>query len=141
MTRVFADTFYWVALANPSDDWHEKAKAISGALAPRKIVTTDEVLGEFVNWFRRRGGYWRAKAVQLARGILANHGVEVLHQTRHSFESGLVFFESRPDKDYSLTDCVSMHTLRQQGLKDVLTHDQHFLYEGFNPLLRDEPAV
>jgi len=141
MTRVFADTFYWVALANPRDHWHEKAKAVRGALATMKIVTTDEVLAEFVNWFHRRGRCWRVNAVRFARAILSNRSVEVLHQTRESFQSGLVFFESRPDKDYSLTDCVSMHTMRQQGLKDVLTHDQHFLHEGFNLLLQDEPAV
>jgi len=40
----------------------------------------------------------------------------------------------RRDKGYSLTDCIPMQTMRQQGLTEVLTHDRHFEQEGFRAL-------
>jgi hypothetical protein len=29
MRQVFADTFYWTALLNPRDEWHQRVKAYS----------------------------------------------------------------------------------------------------------------
>jgi hypothetical protein len=42
MSRVFADTVYWVARINPRDQWHAAYQAVSG----QALVTTDEVLDE-----------------------------------------------------------------------------------------------
>ena len=44
---------------------------------------------------------------------------------------------ARPDKGYSLTDCISMATMRKKGLTEVLTNDRHFEQEGFRALFRD----
>ncbi len=52
MRAVFADTFYWIALANRRDTWHEKAKFVSKSLGQVRVVTTDEVLIEFLNLVR-----------------------------------------------------------------------------------------
>jgi uncharacterized protein len=43
----------------------------------------------------------------------------------------------RLDKGYSLKDCISMHTMRQRGISEVLTNDRHFEQEGFRALFRD----
>jgi predicted nucleic acid-binding protein len=56
-------------------------------------------------------------------------------QSRATFLAGLALFEARPDKGYSLTDCVSMETMRQNGIREILTHDHHFTQEGFTILL------
>jgi len=42
-----------------------------------------------------------------------------------------------PDKGYSLTDCISMNTMRAEGLTEILTNDVHFTQEGFRALFRD----
>jgi len=47
---------------------------------------------------------------------------------------GLTLYEARPDKVYSLTDCISMQVMRREGLTDVLTNDHHFTQEGFHIL-------
>jgi predicted nucleic acid-binding protein len=39
------------------------------------------------------------------------------------------------DKEYSLTDCLSMRIMEQRGIEEVLTADQHFAQAGFRPLL------
>ena len=49
---------------------------------------------------------------------------------------GLDFYVSRADKAYSLVDCISMDTIRQMGLTEVLTNDHDFTQEGFIILLR-----
>jgi uncharacterized protein len=58
----------------------------------------------------------------------------VVPQTHASFLDGLALYEARPDKEYSLTDCISMQTMRRAGLSDVLTNDHHFRQEGFRIL-------
>jgi len=50
MTPVFADTSFYVAILNPSDSLHEKARAVAGTLH-EKIVTTEFVLIEVANFF------------------------------------------------------------------------------------------
>lgn len=50
--------------------------------------------------------------------------------------AGLDLYGARPDKGYSLTDCISMQTMRDRGIVEVLTHDHHFEQEGFVLLLR-----
>lgn len=54
-----------------------------------------------------------------------------MEQSHQSFLGGLNLYEQRVDKGYSLTDCVSMNTMRKLGIREVLTHDRHFAQEGF----------
>ncbi len=53
------------------------------------------------------------------------------------FLSGFDLYRARPDKGYSLTDCISMQIMRREGLTDALTNDRHFEQEGFRALFRD----
>ncbi len=66
--------------------------------------------------------------------VLADPHMTVVPQTHASFLEGLALYESRPDKEYSLTDCISMQTMRREGLTDVLTNDHHCRQEGFRIL-------
>ena len=45
-------------------------------------------------------------------------------------------YKERANRGYSLTDCNSMLVMEDQGIKDVLTHDEHFQQAGFQALLR-----
>ncbi|NMG08470.1 PIN domain-containing protein [Brasilonema sp. UFV-L1] len=137
MKLVFADTFYWVALINPRDNWHKKAIEMTRSLELVQIVTTDEVLTEVLNFLCTYGNRMRQRNVQLIKDIIANPNIQVMQQTRESFLQGLELYESRLDKEYSLTDCISMQTMKQLGIIDVLTHDRHFVQEGFRILFQD----
>ncbi len=35
-------------------------------------------------------------------------------------------YKARPDKGYSLTDCISMNLMRERDITEILTHDHHF---------------
>ena len=100
------------------------------------FLTTEEVLVEFLSAYAGRGAYLRQAALKTVRAILGNIHVTVLPQTHESFMQGLEFYASRADKAYSLVDCISMNTMRQMELTEVLTNDHHFTQEGFTILIK-----
>lgn len=63
--------------------------------------------------------------------------MRVIPQTSDSFLKGLIFYENRSDKEYSLTDCISMNVMKAESLIEVLTNDHHFDQEGFSILIKD----
>jgi predicted nucleic acid-binding protein len=66
--------------------------------------------------------------------MLANPYIRVVEVTRARLLEGLALYKDRPDKEYSLTDCISMQVMRREGLIEVLTNDHHFTQEGFHIL-------
>jgi uncharacterized protein len=101
------------------------------------LVTTEEVLLEYLNYFAGWDAHFRLKASANVQRIRNTRSVRVTAQTTSSFEMGLDLYAARPDKGYSLTDCVSMQTMREQGLTEALTNDRHFDQEGFRALFRE----
>lgn len=140
MRKVFADTLYWIATVRPNDPYASAAKEAREAVGPCILVTTDEVLTEFVTAFSRSGHSLRARAARTARDILDSPDVKVVTQSRESFLFALDRFLQRSDKDYSLTDCSSMNAMDAEGIRDVLTHDHHFRQEGYNILISTQPS-
>ena len=132
MRRIFADTLYWLALFVPGDAWAEAARAAD--LQDASLVTTEEVLSEFLAAVSGHGDHARRLACRSVRAILNDPGVEVVAQSHESFLAGLALYERRPDKQYSLVDCISM-IMRQHRIQEILTHDRHFSQEGFTRLL------
>ena len=132
MSLVFADTFYWIGLTVPADTAYDRANQVTD-----EIVTTDEVLSEYLTFFCGAAEYMRRKAALNVREILRDPTVRVIPQSRESFLAGLELYNARPDKGYSLTDCVSMQTMRLHGMTEALTNDHHFEQEGFHALFRD----
>ena len=135
MRRVLADTVYWIALLNPKDQAHECAVGVSKGLGTARIVTTDEVLTEFLNYFGARGPFFRSAATKLVERMQADRSIQIAPQTHEGFLAGCRLYQARPDKGYSLTDCISMEVMRREGLSEVLTNDEHFTQEGFTCLL------
>jgi predicted nucleic acid-binding protein len=131
---VFADTFYWLALARPRDPWHTAARGWAAANTSTTLVTTDEVLTEFLNALAGAGPAGRAYAAATVHDIRNDPQAVVLPQSRADFDAALALYEARPDKGYSLTDCRSMLAMRGLGLTEVLTNDHHFTQEGFTIL-------
>lgn len=129
--KLFADTFYWIALTDPSDNYHVRARQFRGT-----IVTTDEVLTEYLTFFCAAPESVRREVALAVDDILQDPTIEVVSQSHESFLAGLKLYRDRPDKGYSLTDCISMQTMRREGLTEVLTNDRHFEQEGFKALFR-----
>ena len=62
--------------------------------------------------------------------------MSIVPLTAASFEAGFTLYRARLDKGYSLTDCISMCTMQNGGITEVLTNDVHFEQEVFRALLR-----
>ena len=72
----------------------------------------------------------------MVRAILDNPNVTVFPQSRDTFLKGLEFYANRLDKEYSLTDCVSMNVMKSEDVSQVLSNDHHFEQEGFQILIK-----
>ena len=54
------------------------------------------------------------------------------------YQDGYDLFAARPDKDWSLTDCISFVVMKDRGITEALTGAHHFEQAGFVALLRSE---
>jgi predicted nucleic acid-binding protein len=132
---IFVDTNYWVALINPKDQGHETARECQAEIGVVRLVTTESVLIEVLNYFAEGRSGSRLAAAKLAASLLNDPDVETVPHSHQVFLAALAYYEARPDKGYSLTDCISMNAMRERDIADVLTHDAHFAQEGFHILL------
>ncbi len=130
MKQIFADTFYWVALINKKDNWHQRVIEVTSTLKNVEIVTTDEVLIEVLNFLSAIVPL-RRRTVQFVDDIMQNPHIKVIPQNRESFLEGFNLYRHRLDKEYSLTDCISMTVMQRLKINEVLTHDNHFKQELF----------
>ncbi len=137
MKTVFADTLYWVAVVRPNNQWGDSAKKAKSLLGNVLLLTTDEVLTEFLTALSTGGENLRCQAARMVRAILANPNVKVLPQSRDSFLRGVDLYQERLDKEYSLTDCVSMNAMKSESVSEILTNDRHFRQEGFDVLIAE----
>jgi hypothetical protein len=99
------------------------------------MVTTDDVLTEVLAAFCEAGPRLRQKAAALVRRLHSKPSVTVHPQSRVSFLSGFALYEARPDKEYSLTDCISMETMRAESISYILRYKTYFMYKSFTVLL------
>ena len=135
MKRAFADTFYWTALLNPKDQWYLSIRKIQPELANVQIITSETVLIELLNFYSKYGSEMRRNVIDTVRDILVDLDVEYISHSPEIFLEALNFYEKRLDKGYSLTDCVSMLTMKTLNIREILTHDNHFEQEDFTVLL------
>src|SRR5262249_39678920 len=100
MNTVFADSFYYFALANPSDAAHSKAlKYAKLPTCPK--VTTDWVITELADGLSQVPN--RPIFNLLLKGIRTSPTTIVPFE-KSLMDRGLALHAARPDKDWSLTD-------------------------------------
>ena len=136
MKKVFADADYWIALLNPREQLHVRAKSVSQSLGQVGIITSEMVLTEVLAFYSNKEPALRVAAADLVSSILANPNVTVIPQTSLQFQEALSFYRRHADKDWSLTDCASFSIMENAGITEALTYDNHFQQAGFIALLR-----
>ena len=139
MRAVFVDASYFIAQFSPGDQWEELAQEARSRLGDVELVTTDEILTEFLTGISRGGAAIREKAVVAVQEILRDGEIRVIPQTRPSFLDGLDRFRRRLDKGYSIQDCIAMNVMEAEGITEILTSDHHFEQEGFIVLMKPVP--
>src|SRR5215475_6416770 len=66
MPRYFVDTFYWVALSDPRDQWHTRVLTFSRSLSDYQLYPVDEVLSEYLTFYSASSPHVRDDAAGLA---------------------------------------------------------------------------
>ena len=133
---VFADTAYWIALINPRDQLHGRARKSSEALAGGRILTSEWVLTELLNCFAETRQDLRSAASNAVASLRSSAAAFIVPQTSGGFSEAFHRYGERTDKGWSLTDCSSFLIMRQYGIDAALTYDKHFEQAGFKALLR-----
>ena len=136
MRTLFADSGYYIALLNPRDQWHEKAKTVTAQLGNVRVVTSQMVFVEFLNFMGGRGQQLRESAWSALRDFAENPDVEIVPQSSAPFDSAVDLYNSRPDQRWSLTDCASFLLMDSQNIQEALAYDRDFEQAGFVALLR-----
>ncbi len=133
MTGIFADSHFFFAVLNPNDAAH--AKATSFARQHRgPLVTTAWVLTEVADGLAatpRRQVFRR-----LLHDLEANKANLIVPDNSETFEKGVELYHARPDKQRSLTDCISFVVMSEEQIAEALTGDHHFEQAGFKALLK-----
>jgi predicted nucleic acid-binding protein len=134
MRTVFADTFYFLALLNPADVTHAKAVKFTSGNTLR-ILTTDWVLTEFADGMAKspRG---RVEFLATLADLQADTDATIVPCDHALMAEGVHLYEQRPDKKWSLTDCISFVAMTKAGVTEALTGDHHFEQAGFVALLK-----
>lgn len=133
MKTVFADTFYYLALVNPSDNRHQQAQTYTDGFQGR-MVTTSWVLTELANALAKPSS--RPAFLQVFAQMRTDPDITIFPPDAALFEDGLRLYASRPDKEWSLTDCISFVVMQQQGITEALTGEHPFEQAGFVALLK-----
>jgi predicted nucleic acid-binding protein len=133
MKRLFADTFFFFAFLNANDGAHGEASAFYDAF-DGELVTTEWILTELADGLS--GISDRQKFVDFHITMREEPAVKIIPSSGELFAAGVELYAKRPDKEWSLTDCISFVVMRREGLADALTGDHHFEQAGFRALLQ-----
>jgi hypothetical protein len=64
---------------------------------------------------------------------------ETIPASQELFAKGIELHANRPDKAWSLTDCISFIVMEHRQFTRALTPDRHFEQAGFEALLLRDP--
>ncbi len=131
MRTVFADTYYWIALLNTNGEDYKQVIQFGQANPNIKLVTTEPVIDEVLNFFGSKGTFLRGRAFRLSERIANDRTIQLISHDADIRKSALTLYRDRLDKGYSFTDCYSMIVMQRKEIFEVLTHDKHFTQEGF----------
>jgi uncharacterized protein len=129
---VFADTAFYQAFFNRQDMLHELATSMFDEL-DAAIVTTEYVLLELGAVMSR--GALRGVFVDFIDRARRDTYTEIVPASPELFEQGLRLFSARPDKDWSMVDCISFTIMERRGIQDALTADRDYIQAGYRALL------
>jgi uncharacterized protein len=133
--RLLLDTVFIEALLNKRDQYHEQARALFPRVkVASEVWVTEAVLTEVGNAL---SSVDRKAAVQFTRQCYQIVNMRVVSIDTSRFTRALQLYESRPDKTWGLTDCISFVVMQEQGLRDAVTADQHFVQAGYRALMLD----
>ena len=132
---LFVDTSAWVALANPRDERHERAKPIwhAAARAGRLVVTTNVVVGETHAMLMSRRG--RGPAAAFLDTLLDSPEITLVWADEDlTLSARERWLRKLHDKDISLADAISFEAMNRERIHEAFAFDHDFERAGFRLL-------
>ncbi len=131
--RFLLDTLFIQALLNKRDPYYQRAwQFFPRVRIAAEAWVTEAILLEVGNALSAIN---REAAVRFIRQCYRTPNMRVVSVDTPLLTLALHLYQSRPDKDWGLTDCVSFIVMQQHDLTDAVTVDQHFIQAGYRTLL------
>lgn len=131
---AFLDTYTLVALIDIRDQGRRKVKEYWDSM-DRQMVITEYILIELADSLPEPE--FRKQVIEMTQRIKSNLLFEYIPGTPELFDLGLQLCSNRPDKAWSLTDCISFVVMTERNIIEALTADHHYRQAGFNPLFEN----
>ncbi len=61
---------------------------------------------------------------------------ELVHIDPQLMQKGIQLFKDRPDKEWSLVDCIGIEVSKEYKIEEIFTADRHFEQAGFTRLMK-----
>jgi predicted nucleic acid-binding protein len=118
---IFADSSFFIALADRKDQWHPAAKALLPILADETVIISDLIISESVTIIGRRSG---GKAGERLYYYFMDNGKSVGLDEK-ILNGGMSVF-LRYDGTLSVSDAVSVFIMERENIERILSFDSDF---------------
>ena len=132
MKTVFADTSFYIALLNHRDEHHQRAMQFAEE-HPGNFITSAWVIEELADYLCDPPN--RSLFFSIYNDLCADDRVTIVPLSTELFDRGIELYAARPDKNWSLTDCISFLIMERLELREAAAADHHFVQAGFVALL------
>lgn len=141
MATYFADTSFGLVCRANVDQHHHRAIAWHRFVIRNRsaIVTTEAVLLEWLNALSDVST--RRVAAESYLRVRADPRIEVLPLQTELMGSAIQLYRDRPDKNWSLTDCLSFLVMERRCLAEALTTDHDFEQAGLKAMMLNLPNL
>jgi len=132
MRTVFADTSFYIGLLNHRDEHHERAQRFA-AEYHGNFVTSAWVVEELADYLCDVPN--RSLFLSMYEDLRNDPEVTIVPLSTELFDRGIGLYAARPDKNWSLTDCISFVIMEQLHIREAAATDHHFVQAGLVALL------
>jgi len=136
MMRVFVDTGFWYALAEPRDQHHHEAVALAGR--PHFWFTRDAVINEAPALWQKRGQ--SATPLRFLSQVQRPAGGRIVFCRAELVQAAWNQFSEAGRCGATPVDCLSFAVMRAPGVRLVYGLDHHFETAAFD-LAREDAAM
>jgi len=131
---VFVDTGGWIAIAEPTDTYHDVAKLHYARLLMRRVrlFTSNYVIDETMTRLRYDVSHSIACRFYDKYEKAGNrHLITTLWVDEDVTRQAWHIFRKYSDQKLSFTDCTSFALMQNHGIREAFAFDAHFEMFGF----------